>query len=135
MVIAVLLAVGAVAQAQQPKKVPHMGYLSTSEPGADTGRFNANRLCLRDLTYIEGQNITIEYRYAGEKRDRFHELAAELVWCNADIIVGTGGEGPVRAAKNPSKRIPIVTMGDEGDPVEAGFVESLARRAHLFQHP
>ena len=76
--------------------------------------------------YIEGQNIAIEYRYAEGKRDRFPELAAELVRLKVDIIVVAGGDTAIRAAKNATKTIPIVMMGAGSDPVEAGLVESLA---------
>ena len=87
----------------------------------------AIRLALRELGYIEGQNIAIEYRYAEGKRDRLPELAAELVRLKVDIIVVAGGDTPVRAAKNATKTIPIVMAGRGLDPVEAGLVESLAR--------
>src|SRR4030095_10136203 len=82
---------------------------------------------LRELGYIEGQNIAIEYRYAEGKRDRAPELLAELVRLKVDIIVVAGGTGPVRAAKNATKTIPIIMGGSGVDPVEAGHVESLAR--------
>ena len=70
LVVAMLLAVGAIAQAQQPKKVPRIGYLSTVDPASESARAEAIRLALRELGYIEGQNIAIEYRYAEGKRDR-----------------------------------------------------------------
>jgi putative ABC transport system substrate-binding protein len=117
---------GAVAQAQQPKKVPRIGYLSPSDPATDSTRFEAIRLGLRELGYIEGQNIAFEQRYAEGKFDRHSELAAELVRLKVDIIV-TGGPIPVRAAKNATKTIPIVMLGTGTDPVEEGLVESLAR--------
>jgi putative ABC transport system substrate-binding protein len=82
---------------------------------------------LRELGYIEGQNIAIEYRYAEGKQDRLPEFAAELVRLKVDIIVVAGGTGPIRAAKNASKTIPIVMAGRGIDPVEAGLIESLAR--------
>ena len=82
---------------------------------------------LRELGYIEGQNIAIEYRYAEGKLDRLPELAAELVRLKVDIIVVAGGDAMIRAAKNATKTIPIVMTGAGADPVEAGFVESLAR--------
>jgi ABC-type uncharacterized transport system substrate-binding protein len=82
---------------------------------------------LRDLGYIEGQNIAIEYRYAEGKVDRFPELLAELVHLKVDIIVVTGGGPMIRAAKNATKTIPIVMTGSGGDPVEGGLIESLAR--------
>jgi putative ABC transport system substrate-binding protein len=82
---------------------------------------------LRELGYIEGQNIAIEYRYADGEPDRFPELAAELVRLKVDIIVAAGGRRLVPAAKNATKTIPIVMVGTGIDPVEAGFIESLAR--------
>ena len=82
---------------------------------------------LRELGYIEGQNIAIEYRYSERKPDRYPELVAELVRLKVDIIVVSGGVGTVRAAKNATKTIPIVMTGGGIDPVEAGLVESLAR--------
>ena len=122
-----LLAVGVTAEAQQPKKVPRIGYLSSADPATDSARSEAIRLALRELGYIEGQNIAIEYRYGEGKRDRAPELAAELVRLKVDIIVVAGGDRPIRAAKNATKTIPIVMMGVGSDPVEAGLVESLAR--------
>jgi putative ABC transport system substrate-binding protein len=112
---------------QQPKKVPRIGYLSNTDPATDSTRSEAIRLALRELGYIEGQNIAIEYRYTEGKRDRRPELAAELVSLNVDIIVVSGGDSLVRAAKNVSKTIPIVMVGGGLDPVKAGLVESLAR--------
>jgi len=115
------------AEAQQPKKVARMGYLSESEPSRESSRAEAIRLALRELGYIDGQNIATEYRYAEEKRDRFPELAAELVGLKVDIILVSGGAGLILAAKNATKTTPIVMMGQGSDPVEAGLVESLAR--------
>ncbi len=83
-------------------------------------------MALRELGYIEGQNIAIEYRYAEGKPDRLPGLAAELVRLKVDIIV-VPGTRPIRAAKNATKTIPIVMMGISADPVESGLVESLAR--------
>ena len=97
------------------------------DPATESTRAEAIRLALRELGYIEGQNIAIEYRYAEGKRDRFPELAAELVRLKVDIIVVAGGDRLIRAAKNATKTIPIVMMGGGIDPVEAGLVESLAR--------
>ena len=76
-----------VARAQQPKKVPRIGYLSTRDSASESSRSEAIRLGLRELGYVEGQNIAIEYRYAEGKRDRAPELAAELVRLKVDIIV------------------------------------------------
>ena len=80
------------AEAQQPKKVPRIGYLSSSDPASESTRSEAIRLALRELGYIEGQNIAIEYRYAEGKLDRLPELAAELVRLKVDIIVVAGGD-------------------------------------------
>src|SRR5215471_12489900 len=125
---ALLFALCFEAQAQQPvKKVPRIGYLSTGDAATESSRAEAIRLALRELGYIEGQSIAIEYRYAGGKLDRLPELAAELVHLKVDIIVVSGGDRTVRAAKNATKTIPIVMGGPGIDPVEAGYVESLAR--------
>ena len=77
LVVVVLLALGVIAEAQQPKKVPLIGYLSNSDPATESTRSEAIRLHLRKLDYIDGQNIAFEYRYAEGKRDRFPEIAAE----------------------------------------------------------
>jgi ABC-type uncharacterized transport system substrate-binding protein len=116
-----------IAQAQQPKKVPRIGYLSNTDPANESARAEAIRLALRELGYIEGHNIATEYRYAEGKSDRQSELAAELVRLKVDIIVVSGGITTIQAAKNATKTIPIVMSGRGIDPVEAGFVESLAR--------
>ena len=126
LVVVVQLAVGVIAQAQQPKKIPLIGYLSPSDPASDSTHAEGIRLALRERGYIEGQNIATEYRYAEGKLDRAPELAAELVRLKVDIIVAAGDPG-VRAAKNATKTIPIVMTGQGSDPVEAGYVESLAR--------
>jgi putative tryptophan/tyrosine transport system substrate-binding protein len=115
------------AAAQQAKKVPRIGYLVSSDPATESARSESIRQALRELGYIEGQNIAIEYRYGEGKQDRWPALAADLVRLNVDIIVVTGGADWVQAAKNASKRIPIVMVGTGGDPVEEGLVESLAR--------
>jgi putative ABC transport system substrate-binding protein len=127
LVAVVLLALGVIAEAQQPEKVPRIGYLAPVDPASESTRIEAIRLALRDRGYIEGQNIASEYRYAEGKRDRLPELAAELVRLKVNIIVVVGGSGTVQAAKNATKTIPIVMTGAGIDPVEAGLVESLAR--------
>jgi putative tryptophan/tyrosine transport system substrate-binding protein len=127
LVVVVLLAVGVTAEAQQPKKVSRLGYLSPVDAATDSPRAEGIRLALRELGYIEGQNIAIEFRYAEGKQDRWPALAAELVSLKVDLIVVSGGDRPIRAAKNATKTIPIVMMGQGSDPVEAGHVESLAR--------
>jgi putative tryptophan/tyrosine transport system substrate-binding protein len=85
------------------------------------------RLALRELGYIDGQSIAIEYRYAEGKVDRAPELATELVRLKVDIIVVASGDQWIRAAKNATRTIPIVMTGQGSDPVRAGFIESLAR--------
>jgi len=122
-----LFALGFAAEAQQPKKVFRIGYLSPVDAATDSPRAEGIRLALRDLGYIEGQNIAFEYRYTEGKSDRYPELAAELVRLKVDIIVVSGGDRPIRAAKNATKTIPIVMTGQGSDPVRAGHVESLAR--------
>jgi putative ABC transport system substrate-binding protein len=123
---AMLFALCASAEAQQPKKVHRIGYLSNTDPVGESARSEAIRLALRELGYIEGQNIAIEYRYVEGKRDWAPELAAELVRLKVDLIVVAGGT-TTQAAKNATKTIPIVMSGAGIDPVEAGLVESLAR--------
>jgi putative ABC transport system substrate-binding protein len=125
-VVVVLLAVAVIAEAQQAKKIPRIGYLSNSDPATESTRSEPIRLALRERGYIEGQNIAIEYRYAEGKGDRVPELAAELVRLKVDIILVAGGTGWVRAAKSATKTIPIVMVGAGREPVEASHVESLA---------
>jgi putative ABC transport system substrate-binding protein len=115
------------AEAQQPKKILRIGYLSSFHPTSESDRSEGIRLALRELGYIEGQNIATEYRYAEGKRERLSEVATELVRLKVDIIVVAGGTGIIQAAKNATKTIPIVMTGGGSDPVEAGLVESLAR--------
>jgi ABC-type uncharacterized transport system substrate-binding protein len=125
--VVTLAMVGAVASAQQPKKVPRMGYLSNTDPATDSIRSEPFRAALRELGYIEGQNIVIEYRYAEGKRDRQPELAAELVRLKVDILVVQGGDAVIRAAMSATNTIPILLTGEGPDPVKAGYIESLAR--------
>jgi putative ABC transport system substrate-binding protein len=126
-VSALLLTLCVPAEAQQPGKIPRVGYLSNIDPARESTRSEGIRLALRALGYIEGQNIVTEYRYAEGNVDRFPELAAELVRLKVDIIVAAGGTNVVRAAMNATKTIPIVMVGQGADPVQAGLVESLAR--------
>ena len=123
----VLVAAGVAAQAQQPTKVLRIGYLSNTNPAVESTRADAIRLALRELGYIEGQNIAIDYRYAEGKLNRYPELVAELLRLKVDIIVAAGGDTLVLTAKNATRTIPIVMTGTGLDPVEAGIVESLAR--------
>ncbi len=115
------------ASAQQPKKVPLIGYLSPTDAATDSARAEGIRLALRELGYVERQNIAIEYRYAEGKRGRESGFAAELVRLKVDIIVVAAGDPWIQAAKNATKTIPIVMTGQGSDPVRAGHVESLAR--------
>ena len=117
---------GAVVQAQQPKKVSRIGLLMSADSATDFNRTETFRAALRELGYIEGQNINIEYRYADGKLDRFSELAVELVRLKVDIIVAGGGGTRIRTAMNATKTIPIVMTGTGLDPVKEGLVESLA---------
>jgi putative ABC transport system substrate-binding protein len=126
-VCALLFARSFPAAAQQPKNVALLGYLSSGNAASASGSTEGIRLALRERGYIEGQNIATEYRYAEGKRDRYPELAAELVQRKVDIIVAAGGAATVRAAQNATKTIPIVMQGSGLDPVEAGLVDSLAR--------
>jgi putative ABC transport system substrate-binding protein len=114
------------SQAQQPKKGFRIGYLSSFDQASESARSEGIWLALRELGYIEGQNIVIEYRYAEGNRDRFAELAAELVRLKVDIIVAAVG-ATIRAAQNATKTIPIVMAGPPTDPVDLDLVDSLAR--------
>jgi putative ABC transport system substrate-binding protein len=113
------------APAEQPKKIYRVGYLSGNSPGSESVRTGAFRQGLRDLGYIEGKNISIEWRFAEQKLNRLSTLAAELVNLGVDVIV-TGGPGATRPANEATNTIPIV-MTQDADPVGNGFVVSLAR--------
>ena len=121
----VLLAVAVIADAQQPGKVARIGYVDSSTASDSTVRLEAFLREMRKLGWSEGKNIAIEYRYAEGKRDRFPELAAELVRLKVDLIV-VEGTGLALAAKSATTTIPIVVT-TVGDPVGAGLVASLAR--------
>jgi len=125
--VALLFALNYSAQAQQTKKVPRIGYIMSADPATESTRTEAFRAALRELGYIEEQNIAIEYRYADGKLDRFSELAVELVRLKVDVIVAAGGDSRIRTAMNATKTIPIVMMSVGLDPVKEGLVESLAR--------
>jgi putative tryptophan/tyrosine transport system substrate-binding protein len=120
-----LLALCVSAQAQQPKKVPRIGILASGSSATDASRVEAFRQGLRELGYVENQNIVIEYRYGEGKTERITDLAAELVHLKVDAIVA-GGATATRAAKNATSMIPIV-MSNVTDPVELGLVASLAK--------
>ena len=122
---ALLLALSSSAEAQQAAgNVPRIGYLSTGSETTDDPRIEAFRQGLRELGYVEGKNIKIEYRYAGGESERLPELAKELVRLKVDIIVAPGTPA-VQAAKKATSRIPIVM--ESGDPVGYGLVQSLAQ--------
>ena len=123
---AVLFALCVFAEAQQPKKIPRIKFLVATSPSVTAARIEGFRQGLRELGYTEGQNIGIEYRYADGSRNRLNDFAAELVRIKVDVIVVAGGDTWIRSAKNATKTIPIIMVGQGADPVEAGFVESLA---------
>ena len=123
-VCTVLLALCASADAQQPAKIPRIGFLLAVPASTISARLEAFRQSLRELGYVEGQNIFIEWRSTEGKADRLPALAAELVRLKVDLIV-TGGPPPTRSAKQATSTIPIV-MGYDDDPVDSGFVASLA---------
>jgi putative ABC transport system substrate-binding protein len=113
--------------AQQPKKIYRIGYLAPQDTASESARAEAVRLALRELGYIEGQNIAIEYRYGEGKVDRFSAVAAELVRLKVDVILVSGGGRLILEAKNATNTIPIVMMTPGIDPVASGIVNSLAR--------
>jgi putative ABC transport system substrate-binding protein len=122
---AMLFALRFPADAQQPKKVPRIGVLAAPTASVFSSRFEAFRQGLRELGYLEGKKISIEYRYAEGKLDRLPHFAAELVHLKVDVIL-TAGEFGVLAAKNATSTIPIVFAVTE-DAVASGLVSSLAR--------
>jgi len=113
------------ARAQQSGKLPTIGYLGASTPSLDTQRVGAFVQRLRELGWIEGRTIAIEYRWSEGRTERFAEIAAEFVQLKVDVIV-TVGTLPALAAKQATALIPIVFAG-AGDPVGTGIVASLAR--------
>jgi putative tryptophan/tyrosine transport system substrate-binding protein len=117
----VLLATASIAETQQPKRMPRIGFLTTSGQSSK----EAFQRGLRELNYVEGKNIIIEYRHTEGKAERLKELAAEIARLKPDVIVA-GSTQDVLAAKNANSTIPIVMM-TVGDPVTSGLVESLAR--------
>src|SRR3981189_447631 len=114
-----------VARAQQPAKLPSIGFLGTSTPSAPKQSVAGFVQRLRELDWIEGRTVAIEYRWADGRSERFAEIAAEFVRLKVDIIV-TGGTLPAIAAKQTTSTIPIV-FASAGDPVGTGLVASLAR--------
>jgi putative ABC transport system substrate-binding protein len=123
----VFLALCSPAGSQQQKKLWRIGYISSSDRARDATRSAEIRRALRELGYIEGQNIAFEYRYGDGKMARLPELASDLVRLKIDLIIAAGGDGVIRPIRNTTKTIPIVMAGQGSDPVEAGFAESLAR--------
>ncbi len=123
--LVLLLGWAGMVEAQQPKKVQRVGYLGGPSLSSMSARTQAFRQGLRELGYVEGKNIAMEYRYAEGKLDRLPALAAELVRLKVDVIVAAGPT-PTRAAKEATSTIPIV-MAQSTDPVGSGFVASLAR--------
>jgi putative tryptophan/tyrosine transport system substrate-binding protein len=122
---AMLFALCFTAQAQQPTKVPRIGFLIASSPSINAARIAAFQQGLRELGYLEGKSIVIESRSAEGKLDRLPALAEELVGLKPDVIV-TAGPADTRAARKATSAIPIV-MTFDNDPVGNGFVTSLAR--------
>jgi putative ABC transport system substrate-binding protein len=125
LLVIVFVANISVAQAQQSLKIPRIGFLIAASPSSVSARLEAFRQGLRELGYVEGKNIVIEWRYAEGKLDRLPALAAELVQLKVDIIV-TGPPSATRATKEATVTIPIV-MAQDTDPVANRFVASLAR--------
>src|SRR5437762_6592748 len=113
------------AEAQQPGKVSRIGFLAATSYSANAARVEAFLYGLRDLGYVEGKNIIIEWRYAEGKAGRLSELTSELVRLKVDVIV-SAGPAVTHLVKEATVTIPIV-MGFDNDPVGSGFVASLAR--------
>jgi ABC-type uncharacterized transport system substrate-binding protein len=122
---AVLFAPCASVDAHEPKKIPRIAYLVAGSASSISTHIDAFRQGLRDLGYVEGKNIVIEYRYAEGKQERLPDLAAELVQLKVDLIF-TGNTAAALASKNATSTVPIV-VALAGDPVANGVVRSLAR--------
>ena len=120
-----LLTAPLAAHAQQAGKVPRIGYLGGTSPSDRPLLLDAFRQGLRELRWVEGQNIVVDYRYAEGRLDRLPDLAAELVRLKVDVIVSLGTQG-VTAAKNATETIPIVMIAVR-DPIGTGLIASLAR--------
>jgi putative ABC transport system substrate-binding protein len=120
-----LLALGPYAEAQQPPKKPLIGVLVAGSPSSMESRIKAFQKRLRELGYMEGQNIVVEYHYAEGNYDRLTAIATDLVRSNANVIV-TWAIPVTQVVKNATNTIPIVMAGG-GNPVETGLVESLAK--------
>jgi len=124
-VLAIILAIVHLAEAQQPKKIPRIGYLSLTSPSFSSPYRGAFQQGLRELGYVEGKNIIVEYRFAEEKLNRVPDLVAELVLLKVNAIV-VPGSSLARAAKKVTTTIPIV-MASAGTPFRDGLIASLAR--------
>jgi putative ABC transport system substrate-binding protein len=126
LLITTLLLTVSFAEAQQQTKVPRIGYLSAAGDANNPGPYVAAfRQGLRELSYIEGKNILVEYRYLEGKRDRIPGLVAELLQLKVDVLI-LGTPPAIRAGKQATKTIPIVIVTSQ-DPVAVGYVDSLAR--------
>jgi putative tryptophan/tyrosine transport system substrate-binding protein len=125
---ALLFALCLSAEAQQPQKIYKVGRLNAGSPADPRNKvnFDAFRQGLRDLGWVEGRNVSIEARWAGEKGENLTDLAAELVRLRVDVIVAVASP-VVQAARQATATIPIVMSGSGADPVAAGFIASLAR--------
>jgi len=121
-----LLAAPLAVEAQQPGRVPRIGFLSVTSPSDRPPLLDAFRQGLRELGWVEGQNIVIDYRYAEGRVDRLPDLAAELVRLKVDLIVASAGTQFLSEAKNATETIPIVMIAVR-DPVGTGLIASLAR--------
>jgi ABC-type uncharacterized transport system substrate-binding protein len=124
LVAVAVLAVGVIAEAQQPGKLPRIGLLFTNESSPPSPNVETFRQGLRELGYVEGKNILLEYRYAEGKLDRLPHLAEELVRLPVDVIV-TATSPAIQAAKRATDTIPIV-FAVSGNPLATGYVASLA---------
>src|SRR5262249_10298864 len=123
---AMLFALCFSAEAQQPTKIPRIGFLVDGTRSTHSTRIEAFREGLREVGYVEEKNIAVEYRYTAGMADRLSDLVNELVRLEVDVIVTAGGTRAVLAAKKATKTIPIV-FASAGNPVETGIVDSLAQ--------
>src|SRR5215475_6062644 len=120
-----LLGIGTFAEAQQQKKIPRIGILLPNPPTVSPQLLKAFQQGLRELGYVEGENIVIEYRFGEGKSERYPYLAAELVQLKVDVIV-TSSTPAIESVKNATSTIPIV-MAASADPVGSGLIASLDR--------
>src|SRR5215468_10230926 len=124
--VTLLMELCSAAEAQQPKKVPRIGFLASGTASSAEESLAPFRQRLHELGYVEGKNIVLEYRLGEGNPDRLPVLAAELVRLKVDVILIIGGTPPAMAAKGATATIPIVVAG-LSDPVATGLVSSLAR--------